>query len=69
MAKKEKLDEVSDLIDTINNSKQFRAKEITKCPDCGQWKIPRYDVGTNRVTTKHVCPGRSADPSGQQEER
>ena len=49
------LDEISDLIDTIESTGQLRAKEITRCPDCSQWKIPRYDSKTGRVTTVHVC--------------
>jgi predicted RNA-binding Zn-ribbon protein involved in translation (DUF1610 family) len=49
------LDEVTDLIDTINSTGQFSAAEITRCPDCGEWKIPRYDSKTKRMTRKHVC--------------
>lgn len=57
--KKQKLDAVSDLIDTIQSTGQFRAKEITRCKDCGEWKIPRYDVGKNRVTYEHICKGKT----------
>jgi hypothetical protein len=51
----EKLDHVTDLIDDIESTGQFRAKEITRCDLCGEWKIPRYDQTTRKMTFKHIC--------------
>lgn len=57
---KQQLDEVTDLIDTINSTGQFSAAEITRCPVCQEWKIPRYDAETGKMTRKHVCHGPNA---------
>jgi ribosomal protein L32 len=60
----EKLDEISDLIDDIESTGQFRAKEITKCKQCGQWKIPHYDQKKRKITFEHVCPAANKEERG-----
>lgn len=51
----DELDDFTDLLDDINSDGRFSVAEITRCEKCGEWKLPRYDQATRKMTRKHIC--------------